>query len=125
MQTNDRQGDKPHDQPHQDATTDSEATTNWDAVGFVVASTYRQQTMRALDSQPQTPSQIAERTDEGISHISRALSDLQERGFVTLLVPEERKKGRIYGLTDEGRQLVQAVPDGGDTPHPHAGGGSQ
>lgn len=46
--------------------------------------------------QQQTARQIADATDSGIAHISRALSDLQDRVFVELLVAEERHKGRIW-----------------------------
>lgn len=114
MSTDNIEGEKPTD-------TDDEQTTNWDRIGHILASTYREQTLRALADQPQTPSQLAERCSEDIANISRALSDLRERDLVTLLVPEERKKGRIYGLTDEGGHAVANLP--AETPTPHAGGG--
>jgi DNA-binding MarR family transcriptional regulator len=51
------------------------------------------------------PSKIAADTDCAASHVSRALNDLRERELVDLLVPESRKKGRIYGITDQGREI--------------------
>jgi DNA-binding MarR family transcriptional regulator len=51
------------------------------------------------------PSKIAADTDCAVSHVSRALNDLRERELVDLLVPESRKKGRIDGITDQGREI--------------------
>lgn len=75
---------------------------DWEEVGFVISSQYRVTVLRRLAAGPATPSQIADEAGLAISHISRALHSLRERGLVTLLVPEERKKGRIYGITDSG-----------------------
>ena len=84
---------------------------DWDEVGYVISSRYRVAVLGRLANSPATPSKIA--TDEGlsVSHVSRALSGLAEHGLVELLVPEERRKGRVYGITTEGREawdLIQA-----------------
>lgn len=78
---------------------------DWEEIGFVISSGYRIAVMRRLSEGPATPSQIAEDSDRSISHISRALHSLRDRELVDLLVPEERKKGRIYDLTDRGRAV--------------------
>lgn len=79
---------------------------DWPAVGYIRSSRYRIEVIEALDEQPKTPSTIADETGSGIAHISRALSSLRERDLVELLVPEGRKKGRIYGLTDDGEAVA-------------------
>lgn len=80
-------------------------TDDWEEIGFVISSGYRIAVMKRLAQGPATPSQIAEDSDRSISHISRALHSLRDRDLVDLLVPEERKKGRIYDLTDRGRAV--------------------
>lgn len=82
---------------------------DWDEVGYVISSTYRVNVLQRLADSPAPPSKISEDTNCATSHISRALSDLRERGLVTLLVPEDRKKGRIYGITDEGRAVWEII----------------
>lgn len=82
---------------------------NWEHVGYIKASDYRKAVLLALDGKPQVPSELEERTGIDIAHVSRATGELREKGLVTLLVPEETKKGRVYGLTDEGRELASYV----------------
>lgn len=78
---------------------------NWDALGFVDASKYRTHVVEVLADGPEIPSQIA--TDEVPQpHISRTLSELREESIVELLVPEDRAKGRYYGLTEKGETVV-------------------
>jgi len=82
---------------------------DWDQIGFVISSGYRVAVMRRLAEGPATPSQIAEDSNRSISHISRALQSLREHNLVDLLVPENRKKGRIYDLTDTGRSVWSRI----------------
>lgn len=81
----------------------------WDVIGFVISSDYRVVVIRRLDEGPATPSQIASDVDVGIAHVSRVLKELRERGLVELLVPEDRKKGRVYGITTEGKNIWQTI----------------
>jgi DNA-binding transcriptional ArsR family regulator len=78
---------------------------DWDDLSFVISSQYRKAVLRRLADGPATPSQIATDTDMGIAHISRALQRLREKELVELLVSDDRKKGRLYGLTDYGREV--------------------
>jgi predicted transcriptional regulator with HTH domain len=39
-----------------------------------------------------------------------------ERSLVELLVAEERRKGRVYGLTDRGTEIVALVEEMDATP---------
>ncbi|QLD91234.1 winged helix-turn-helix transcriptional regulator [Natronomonas salina] len=80
-------------------------TDEWNNIGFIVSSRYRKIVIRELHENPSTPSQIAERADVSIANISNALSQLRENNCVELLVDEERRKGRVYGLTETGQAI--------------------
>jgi DNA-binding transcriptional ArsR family regulator len=105
----------------QSARTDREASGNqetsdvsadlWEAVGFLTSSTYRETVLEHLDDQPQTPSDLAEDTGIEITHVSRALRQMRERDLVELLVSENRRKGRIYGITDHGERVWTQFDD--------------
>lgn len=82
---------------------------DWEAIGYVVSSRYRVDVLERLTDSPAPPSTIATDTDCDISHVSRALQDLRDQGLVDLLVPESRKKGRIYGITEEGREIWKTI----------------
>lgn len=81
----------------------------WDDVGFVISSQYRVAVLRDLAAGPSTPSNIAEEADLAISHISRALGKLRDRSMVELLVSEDQKKGRVYGITERGEQVWRKI----------------
>lgn len=84
----------------------------WDEAGYVISSKYRIEVMKRLAEGPKTPSAMARpNSDIPIAHVSRALTNLRERDLVELLVEEERKKGRLYGLTDEGEKVWDVVKD--------------
>jgi len=84
-------------------------STDWDDVSFVISSRYRVAVLKRLADGPSTPSQIASDEDVGIAHVSRALQRLRERELVDLLVSDDRKKGRVYGLTDQGDTVWQKI----------------
>jgi DNA-binding transcriptional ArsR family regulator len=84
-------------------------TEEWEEIGFVISSQYRVAVLRRLSEGPATPSKIAEDIDRSDSHTSRALHDLRDHGLVELLVPEERRKGRIYGITDDGQVIWNRI----------------
>jgi DNA-binding MarR family transcriptional regulator len=84
-------------------------TSEWDEISFVISSRYRIIALRRLAVGPATPSQIASDAEVGIAHVSRALQGLRERSLVDLLVSENRKKGRVYGLTDQGREVWETI----------------
>jgi len=84
-------------------------TDNWDDISFVISSQYRVAVLRRLADGPATPSRIANDSDLGIAHISRALQGLQDRELVALLVSEERRKGRVYGISDRGSEVWNRI----------------
>ena len=85
-------------------------TDEWDLIGYVRSSQYRNATVHHLHNYgPSLPSEIADGEDHALPHVSRALSELRDRDVVDLLVSEERQRGRIYGLTDRGRKIADRV----------------
>lgn len=83
---------------------------DWDVLGYVTASQYRRQVLEYLTTEgPATPSTIAEELEIGIAHVSNGLKDLRDEELVELLVPEERRKGRIYGPTDAGDRTADEI----------------
>jgi len=84
-------------------------TNEWDDVSYVISSRYRVDALDRLQTGPATPSLIATDTDHSIAHISRALQELKEEGLVTLLVSEERRKGRVYGTTEQGQTVIETI----------------
>lgn len=87
-----------------------DADTDWSAVQSIISSDHRAQVASILhESGPLTPSTISEHSSLEVTHVSRSLGQLREQDLVELLVPESTKKGRIYGLTDDGRSAVNAA----------------
>lgn len=80
-------------------------TDDWDEVGYVISSKYRIAVLDRLSTGPSTPSGIADDTGFSIAHVSRALQGLRDRDLVELLVSDDRKKGRVYGITDRGDEM--------------------
>lgn len=86
----------------------SNADVDWDLVSYVVSSGYRVDVAADLAANgASTPSAISSGTGHDVAHVSRALSELSDKGIVELLVSEDRKKGRLYGLTDEGKTVAE------------------
>ena len=83
--------------------------TEWDDVSYVIRSRYRIATLRRLSDGPATPSRIADDTGLSVAHVSRALQELRDHELVELLVSEDRKKGRVYGITDRGNQVWETI----------------
>lgn len=84
---------------------DGNTTDEWDLIGFVISSKYRIAVLDRLVEGPSTPTTIASESDLPVSHISRALGALRERSLVELLVSKDKKKGRIYGVTERGQEV--------------------
>ena len=82
---------------------------DWDQIGFVISSQYRVKVLDRLSESPATPSQIASDEGIGIASVSHALSSLRERELVDLLVSEDRRKGRVYGITETGADIWSEI----------------
>lgn len=84
--------------------------SEWDAAGYVTSSKYRRGVVEHLHEHGSAiPSEIAAATEHALPHVSRALGQLREQGLVELLVPEERRRGRLYGLTKLGATAVERL----------------
>ena len=81
---------------------------DWEKYGYVKSSNYRQNILIELEKFPQTPTDLRNKTDFHRSHISSVLQDLAGEDLVECLNPDA-KKGRVYGLTDEGEEIVEAL----------------
>lgn len=84
-------------------------TADWDVIGYVISSDHRVAVLGRLADGPATPTRIAEDVDLSVSHVSRALGSLRQKELVELLVPEERRKGRVYGITSKGEEVWQDI----------------
>ena len=71
-------------------------------------STYRQRVLTSLGGNVLIPTEIAKRSDIKTNYVSKVLSELKNKGLVELLNPEA-KKGRLYRLTDLGKNIVDKL----------------
>jgi ArsR family transcriptional regulator, cadmium/lead-responsive transcriptional repressor len=76
---------------------------DYDALSFVLSGRLRQEMVKAL-KEPKTPAQLTKELQTQDSSISRTLRELEEKKIIECLFPE-RKKGRIYRLTEKGKQI--------------------
>jgi DNA-binding transcriptional ArsR family regulator len=77
-----------------------------DVESYILSSKYRLRTLEHLAGTVRaTPTEISGSVGAPQSHISRALSELREKGVVELRVPEGRTVGRYYGLTETGEAV--------------------
>jgi len=88
-------------------------SSQWDTIGFVIASKYRLAVLAALTDGPSTTTEIADSRDLSPSHVSRALGRLRNQSLVELTVPEEQRKNREYDLTDKGEQAWEQIQRAG------------
>ena len=76
--------------------------------GWVKASSYRNRVMINLGNKTKTPSSIARDAQIKMNHVSMVLKALKEKKLIVCL-NEDSKKGRLYQMTDLGKQVVQTV----------------
>ena len=81
-----------------------EEVTKWEDVSFVISSSYRIRILKSL-STPKTPSKLSSELDINKTHISRALSELEERNMIECLTPSSRK-GKIYKISILGKEIL-------------------
>lgn len=81
-----------------------------DVVKYINRSTYRVRTLKAIDNKVKMPKDIAK--DSGIlqNHISNVLRELKDKNVVECLNPN-RRKGRLYRLTDDGLEILDNLKD--------------
>ncbi|HYC11081.1 MAG TPA: hypothetical protein VEC02_00255 [Nitrososphaerales archaeon] len=79
-----------------------------DGLGAVVLrSTVRVKVLKDLERGPKTPTELASLENEHLSHVCRALAQLQAHGLVTPMPRSSRQ--RYYRTTERGLELCSAV----------------
>jgi len=84
---------------------------DYNQLSYVENSQYRTATVLSLQSKPQIPSEVAEKSGYDITHVSRAITELADKDITELLVSEDTKKGRLYGLTENGEEIAEVVQE--------------
>ena len=80
----------------------------WSEYSFVIRGSNRKKVLQSLEK-PMIPTQIASKTKLHLSHVSRALNELESKGLVECVTPDERV-GRVYRLTEKGNIIkIQVV----------------
>lgn len=80
----------------------------YSAIGFIKISKTRQKILKSLDETYLIPSEIAKKTDLQTTQVSNCLTDLKNKNLVNC-INEEDKKGRIYELTDDGKEVLNKL----------------
>ena len=77
---------------------------------YVKISKYREKTLKSIGDDVKIPTKIAK--DSGIrpNHISKVLSELKSKEIVEC-INEEAHKGRLYRLTDNGKDVLESIKD--------------
>lgn len=79
----------------------------WKLLSFALSSDSREKVLYALE-RPTTPTRVVKETGISKAHVSRILKKMVEKGLVELKTPEKRK-GKIYVLTDEGKEILKQL----------------
>lgn len=74
---------------------------------YVKTSKYRKKILLTLEDEKfRIPSEIAKEVGTITSHVSNHLAGLKERNLINC-VNEEAKKGRLYLITDNGKEVLK------------------
>ncbi|MGI0090462.1 MAG: winged helix-turn-helix domain-containing protein [Nitrososphaerales archaeon] len=79
-----------------------------DRADFVLSSDTRLKILAFLSKNGCTPTQLALGIQKHLSHISRALRELESKELVSCLNPENSKP-RVYHLTSDGDRLMREI----------------
>jgi DNA-binding PadR family transcriptional regulator len=82
---------------------------SWEDVSYIIRGKNRKSVILELET-PKTPTMLARTLKTSMPNISRTLTQLQNKGFVTCLTPEERV-GKIYSLTDKGKETLKKIAE--------------
>ncbi|MGI0022863.1 MAG: winged helix-turn-helix domain-containing protein [Nitrososphaeraceae archaeon] len=80
---------------------------SWNDVSYVIASKTRKSIILKLEI-PRTPTFLAKDLDLNIANVSRAITELEDKGIVVCLTPKQ-KVGKIYSLTKKGKDVVLKI----------------
>lgn len=91
-----------------EAENDGLSDEELDLYGYVSSSKRRISVVTVLKDNPMTPKQISNNTDIRLNHVSNVLSELSGEDLVACVNPD-RKRGRVYKLTDVGERVTKKV----------------
>jgi predicted transcriptional regulator len=77
------------------------------SAAFVSSSSVRSKLLEELITGPKTPTELASKEGKHVSHVSRALAELKERGLVEQLSSASRE--RYYRATSQGMSIYTAM----------------
>jgi len=77
-------------------------------LSFVKSSKYRVKILVFIGKQTKIPSEIAKEINLSNTHTSKYLKSLKEKQLIKCL-NEEAKRGRLYQLTDKGKEIVKEL----------------
>lgn len=83
--------------------------TKWELISFVNRSSQRKKILSVLQK-PITPSQLSKKTSMYLTHVSRTLGELVDKGLVECLTPNERIE-KYYRITTLGRNVLKQIND--------------
>lgn len=72
---------------------------------YVNISSYRVKAVKSLQEGDKTPTQLANDSNIRVNHISKVLKELKDNE-VAVCINEEKRKNRIYRLTNVGHEIV-------------------
>ncbi|MDA4112404.1 MAG: hypothetical protein OK439_07675 [Thaumarchaeota archaeon] len=81
---------------------------NGESLDFVLSSETRFRILAFLSMSSSTPTQLAKQIEKHLSHISRALRELESKDLVACSNPNNSKP-RQYRLTPEGDKLLREI----------------
>jgi len=79
----------------------------WDLVSYVQSGT-RKACLLALLTGPKTPKAISISSGKHLSHISRALGELENKKLIVCLTPNNNKN-RIFKITNLGKIIINKI----------------
>ena len=79
-------------------------------LSFVKSSTHRLKTLKALYDGDKNPTQISKTTGIRVTHTSNVLRLFKDRDLAICL-NEDRRKNRVYQLTDTGREIGRIIEE--------------
>jgi predicted transcriptional regulator len=79
-----------------------------DSIDFVISSETRLRILAFLSRGSSTPTQLARAIEKHLSHISRALAELERKQLVACQNPQYSKP-RVYALTSQGDRVLTEI----------------
>ena len=80
-------------------------------ISLLKSSEYRLKIVKAIGNDTVTPSEIANKIEIRLNHVSMFLKELKENNIVKCL-NEDTRKGRLYELTGLGKNAINKLTNG-------------